>query len=128
MNARRHTTLRIAVTGRLVLGPRLDWQRWRPLVNAAAGRVLALDMSRVSQVDAAGLGLLVRLVLELRRRHGRLRLMCVGPRVRTLLRATGLTAAAGVVSEAAIARVTRRRDVIVDSGVRHLQQPAACRN
>ncbi len=127
-SVQRHTTLRMAVTGRLVLGPRIDWQRWRPLVNAAAGRVLALDMSRVSQVDAAGLGLLVRLTLEVRRRHGRLRLMCARPRVRTLLRAVGLTAALGMVSEAAVARATRRRDVIGDGGARHLQEPEACRN
>jgi anti-sigma B factor antagonist len=124
----RQTTMRMAVTGRLVLGPRLDWQRWRPLVHAAAGRVLALDMSGVSHLDAAGLGLLVTLAAEMRRRHGRLRLMCARPRVRTLLRVTGLTAAVGVVSEAAIARATRRRDVIVDSGARDLRQPAACWN
>ena len=128
MSARRPTTLRMAVTGRLVLGPRIEWQRWHPLVNAAAGRVLALDMSRVSHVDAAGLGLLVRLALELRRRHGRLRLMCAGPRVRTLLRTAGLTAALGVVSETAVARATRRRVVIGHGGARHLHEPEACWN
>jgi len=106
------TTLRVAVRGRLVLGPRLGWRNWSALVDAAAGRVLSLDLSGVSQIDAAGLGLLVGLAVELRQHQGRLRLMCVPPRLRTLVRTTGLGAALGLVSEAAVARAVRRRDVM----------------
>lgn len=128
MNESRQNTLRLAISGRLVLGPRTDWQRWRPLVNAAAGRVLALDLSGVSQVDAAGLGLLVTLAAETRRRHGRLRLMCAPPRVRTLVRTTGLAAALGLVSEEAVVRAIRRRDVIVGNGASGLPRSQACRH
>ena len=85
-------------------------------------------MSGVTQVDAAGLGLLVMLAVEVRRRHGRLRLMCATPRVRTLVRTRGLGAALGLVSERAVARAIRRRDVIGGGGRRHLQEPAACRS
>ena len=68
--------LRIRISGRLILDPCLASRHWRRIVSAAAGRVLALDVSGVTQVDAAGLGLLVMLAVEVRRRHGRLRLMC----------------------------------------------------
>ena len=112
MSSRRHATLRIVVTGRLILGPELGWPGWRPVVCGSAGRVLELDMSRVSQVDAAGLGLLVMLAVELRLQGGRLRLICVQPRVRTLVRTVGLGAALGLVSEGAVARATRRRGLI----------------
>ena len=112
MSSQRRATLRIVVTGRLILGPELGWPGWRPVITGSAGRVLELDMSRVSQVDAAGLGLLVMLAVELRIQGGRLRLMCVQPRVRTLVRTVGLGAALGLVSEGAVARVARRRGLI----------------
>ena len=125
----RYTTLlRIAISGRLILDPCISSRHWRRIVEAAAGRVLVLDMSGVTQVDAAGLGLLVRLAVEVRQRHGRLRLMCATTRVRTLVRTTGLGAALGMVSERAVARAIRRRDVIGDGEQRHLQEPAACRS
>ena len=123
----RHTTIRIAIGGRLVCGPRLGWPLWRPLIDAAAGRVLALDLRSVSQIDAAGLGLLVALAVELRQRNGRLRLMCVPSRLRTLVRTTGLGAVLGLVSEAVVARAVRRRDVIGPGAFRDLREPATCR-
>jgi anti-anti-sigma factor len=126
MNDARQNQLRVAVRGRLVLGPRIDWQRWRPMINAAAGRVLALDMSGVSQVDAAGIGLLVALAIEIRRRHGRLRLLCAPARIRTLVRTAGLGAVLGLVSEAAVARAARRRGLLLGDG-RGLHEAAACR-
>jgi anti-sigma B factor antagonist len=122
------TLLRIRITGRLILDPCLASRHWRRIVNAAAGRVLALDVSGVTQVDAAGLGLLVRLAVEVRRRHGRLRLLCASSRTRTLVRVTGLGAALGMVREAAVARAVRRHDVIGGGGYRHLQESAACRS
>ena len=122
------TLLRIRVTGRLILDPCLAARHWRRIVNAAAGRVLALDVSGVTQVDAAGLGLLVMLAVEVRRRNGRLRLVCATSRTRTLVRTTGLCAALGLVRDAAVARAIRRRDVIGGGGYRHLQESAACRS
>jgi anti-anti-sigma factor len=120
--------LRIKITGRLILNPCLASRHWRRILNAAAGRVLALDMSSVTQMDAAGLGLLVMLAVEVRRRHGRLRLMCATPRTRTLVRITGLCAALGLVREAALARAVRRPVVIGGGGYRYLQESAACRS
>ena len=122
------TLLRITITGRLILDPGLSVRYWRRIADAAAGRVLALDLSGVTQVDAAGLGTLVMLAVEVRRHQGRLRLMCATPRVRTLVRTTGLGAALGLVSERAIARAIRRRDVIGSGDQRHLPEPAACRS
>jgi anti-anti-sigma factor len=119
--------VRIPITGRLVLGPRTSWTDWRPLVDAAAGRVLTLEMSRVSQIDAAGLGLLVTLARAMRKRGGRLRLMCAGARQQALIRTVGLGAALGMISAAAVNRAVRRRDVIGGSGTGHLPEPAACR-
>jgi anti-anti-sigma factor len=109
---RNGTLLRIRIAGRLILDPCLASRHWRRILNAAAGRVLALDMSGVTQMDAAGLGLLVMLAVEVRRRHGRLRLMCATPRTRTLVRITGLCEALGLVRETAVARAVRRRDVL----------------
>jgi anti-anti-sigma factor len=119
--------VRIPITGRLVLGTRTSWTDWRPLADAAAGRILILDMSRVSQIDAAGLGLLVALAREVRRRGGRLRLMCAGARQQALIRTVGLGAALGMVSPAAVSRALRRRDVIEGSDTRRLPESAACR-
>lgn len=120
--------LRIRITGRLILDPCISARNWQRIVHAAAGRVLELDTSGVTQVDAAGLGLLVMLAVEVRRRHGRLRLMGATPRMRTLVRTLGLGAVLGLVSDQAVARAIRLRDVIGGGGRRHLQESAACRS
>lgn len=105
----RRPCLRLVVTGRLVLGPRTDWRGWRPVAEASAGRMLALDVRAVSQIDAAGLGLLVALSADVRRHGGRLRLLHANQYVSTLVRATGLSGALGLVSDAAETRARRRR-------------------
>jgi len=104
----RRPCLRLAVTGRLVLGPRTDWRGWRPVADAAGGRMLVLDLRSVSQIDAAGLGVLVALYNDVRRHGGRLRLLHASCYVSALVRAAGLSGVLGLVSDAAEARARRR--------------------
>jgi anti-anti-sigma factor len=71
------------------------------VADAAAGRTLVLDMRGVSQIDAAGLGLLVALSTEVRRRGGCLRLARASRRVGALVRVTGLSGVLGMATEPA---------------------------
>lgn len=88
--------VRVRVTDPIVLGPRTDWQAWEPVARAGTGRIVVLDLGGVSRVDAAGLGLLVRLATAVRGRGGYLRLDRVQPRVQRLVEATGLAEAVGL--------------------------------
>src|SRR5687768_10053169 len=62
--------VRLVATGRLVLGHGADWEAWSPRVAATPGRVVRVDLSAVTDIDAAGIGLLVRLAVQARC-HGR---------------------------------------------------------
>ena len=75
----------LAAEGRLVLGDGADWEAWSPQAAATAGRVIRVDLSAVTDIDAAGVGLLVRLAVHARC-HGReLAIVAASPRVRQVL-------------------------------------------
>ena len=82
----------LVAEGRLVLGDGADWQAWSPQAAATPGRVICVDLSAVTDIDAAGVGLLVRLAVQARC-HGReLVIVAASPRVRQLLElVSGLT-------------------------------------
>jgi anti-anti-sigma factor len=62
------------------------------LQEAGRDREVVLDVRRLSFIDAAGLGVLVALHHQARRRHTPLRLAGVSPAMRRLLSVTGLDA------------------------------------
>jgi anti-anti-sigma factor len=80
------------MAGRLVLGDGADWRTWWPLVASARGRRVGLDLSGVTAIDAAGLGLLARLAVQAWC-HGReLTIVAASARVRRMLQLVGLEA------------------------------------
>ena len=80
----------VVCRGRLIHGQSLT-QFQRSVREALhAGRGVVVDLSQVSYMDAAGLGMLARIVVEGRVTNGRLRMTPPSPRVRTLLRMTHL--------------------------------------
>jgi anti-anti-sigma factor len=82
----------VVMAGRLVLGDGADWRTWWPLVASVPGRRVGLDLSGVTAIDAAGLGLLARLAV-LAWCHGReLTIVAASARVRRVLQLVGLEA------------------------------------
>jgi len=85
----------LVAEGRLVLGDGADWEAWSPLAAATPGRVVRVDLSAVTDIDAAGVGLLVRLAVRARS-HGReLAVVAASPRVRLVLDLVQLDRVAG---------------------------------
>ena len=75
-------------SGRLVLGHATKAGTWRRAMALANRRVLTLDLCAVTQIDAAGLGALVRLHRRLRADGGFVRLIAANHRVRRVLALT----------------------------------------
>lgn len=88
----------VACTGRIVFGEETTTlcRTVRDLLTEQAQ--IALNLQGVDHVDSGGLGALVGLVLSARRTGGDVKLCNVVPRVRELLRITGLATAIDVCS------------------------------
>ena len=85
----------LVAEGRLVLGDGADWEAWSPQAAATPGRVICVDLSAVTDIDAAGVGLLVRLAVQARC-HGReLAIVAASPWVRQVLELVQLDRIAG---------------------------------
>jgi anti-anti-sigma factor len=98
--SRFHLTLRgdgpgltLVAVGRLVSGDGADWRAWSPATGAIRRRAVAVDLSGVSDIDAAGIGVLVRLAREARCRGRELTVIATSPCVRLVLDIVGLAAA-----------------------------------
>ncbi|HEX4811453.1 MAG TPA: STAS domain-containing protein [Nonomuraea sp.] len=92
--SRHDGTVTVTVSGELdiatteLLRGRLLWL----LQESGRAQAVVLDLRRLSFIDAAGLGVLVALHDQARRRRTPLRLTGVPPAMRRLLRVTGLDA------------------------------------
>jgi anti-anti-sigma factor len=78
----------IVAFGRLVLQHGARWSAWAPFIDQATRGPVYVDLGGVTQLDAAGIGLLVRVARHLRRQG---RDYCIGaapPRVRRMLALT----------------------------------------
>jgi ABC-type transporter Mla MlaB component len=80
----------LAVTGRLVLGYGARWLTWAPLVDSIVRGPIRLDLAGVTDLDAAGLGVLARLARRARFRGHPLAVVSASPRVRRMLVLTRL--------------------------------------
>ena len=83
----------LVAEGRLVLGHGADWEAWAPLAAAVPGRRVRIDLSGVTEIDAAGIGLLARLAAQARCRGGELAVVAASARVRRVLEVVQLDAA-----------------------------------
>ncbi len=83
-----HALLRCV--GPLTAGHGAERQVWIPLLEAPDPADLLLDLSAVTELDAAGIGMLATLRSALHRRGGSLRLIEASRRVKTLLSVTGV--------------------------------------
>jgi anti-anti-sigma factor len=86
----------LVAEGRLVLGDGADWEAWSPQAAATPGRIVRVDLSAVTDIDAAGVGLLVRLAVQARCHGRRLAVVAASPRVRRVLELVQLDRVAGV--------------------------------
>lgn len=82
----------VCATGRLIVGAGADHVTWP--VPAAAGELtdVVVNLRRVTALDAAGLGALLRLREAVAGRGARLTLAAAPPRVRRVLHLAGLEA------------------------------------
>lgn len=76
--------------GRLTAGNGAERPAWTALLDSPGRADLLLDLSGVTQIDAAGLGRLVELRQVFHRRGGSLRVIEAPGRIRAMLRVTGL--------------------------------------
>jgi anti-anti-sigma factor len=79
--------------GRLVFGQGADWEAWSPRAAAVPGRRVRIDLSAVTEIDAAGVGLLARLAVQARCRGRELAVVAASARVRRVLEVVRLDAA-----------------------------------
>jgi anti-anti-sigma factor len=80
---------RIVAGGRLVVGQGAEIALWLPYINAAAGRPIEIDLCGVTEIDARALGLLLELAY-CADGGSTFRFVRASPRVRRLMRLTGL--------------------------------------
>ena len=85
----------LKASGRLVLGHGARWSIWAPFLEGSARRV-SVDLCGITNIDAAGLGVLVRVAEETRRRHREFSINASSPALRRMLSVTGLTKPLGV--------------------------------
>ncbi len=77
-------------SGRLVLGRGAERHVWAAFLDGTERVDVLLDLTAVTDMDAAGVGVIAALCQSMRRRGGTVRLLGASPRVRTLLRVTGV--------------------------------------
>ncbi len=80
----------LQAAGRLVLGHGADRRFWAPILDGSERIDILLDLAGVTDLDAAGIGLIAELCRSMRRRGGTVRVFAASPRVETLLRLTGV--------------------------------------
>jgi anti-anti-sigma factor len=80
----------IVAFGRLVLGHGATWDTWTPFMEQATRGALHVDLSGITQLDAAGIGLLVRVARRIRRQGRDFCIVAAPPRVRRMLALTRL--------------------------------------
>src|SRR5262245_2448461 len=85
-------TIIVEVSGRLEAGEScLQLRELAKRLTSEGGRFFVLDLSGISYMDSAGLGLLLSIYATIRNQGGDLKLLNVGERVKELLRITSLT-------------------------------------
>ena len=89
LSTRRGGTVIVAL-GRLVLGHGAMWGAWTPFIERATRGPVYVDLSGITQLDAAGIGLLVRVALRIRRQGRDFCIVAAAPRVRRMLALTRL--------------------------------------
>ena len=77
-------------SGRLIVGRGAERQIWAVLFYGSDRVDVLLDLSAVTDMDAAGIGIIASLCQSIRRRGGTVRMLAASARVRTLLRVTGV--------------------------------------
>src|SRR6186997_1262375 len=81
----------VEATGPLEYGePCLQLRELTRRITSDGGRYFVLNMSGISRVDSAGLGLLLSIYASIRNQGGDLKLLNVTERVKDVLRVTGL--------------------------------------
>jgi anti-sigma B factor antagonist len=81
----------VEAAGRLEQGePCIELRELAKRLTSDGGRQFVLDMSDISNVDSAGLGLLLSIYATIRNQGGDLKLLNVGDRIKDLLRVTNL--------------------------------------
>jgi len=82
----------VEASGRIEFGPScLQLRELTRRLTTDGGRYFVLNMSGISYIDSAGLGLLLSIYATIRNQGGDLKLLNVGPRVRELLKITQLS-------------------------------------
>jgi anti-anti-sigma regulatory factor len=77
-------------SGRLIVGRGAERHHWAAFLDGTDQVDVLLDLSVVTDMDAAGIGIIASLCQSLRRRGGTVRMLAASARVRTLLRVTGV--------------------------------------
>ena len=77
-------------SGRLVLGRGAERHIWAAFLDGTERVDVLLDLAAVTDMDAAGIGVIAALCQSTRRRGGTVRLIAASSRVRTLFRVTGV--------------------------------------
>src|SRR5262245_40306975 len=77
-------------SGRLVLGRGAERHVWAAFLDGTDRVDVLLDLAAVTDMDAAGIGIIAALCQSMRRRGGTVRLSAASSRVRTLLSITGV--------------------------------------
>ena len=82
----------VEASGRIEFGPScLQLRELTKRVTPDGGRYFVLNMSGISHIDSAGLGLLLSIYATIRNQGGDLKLLNVGARVQELLKITQLS-------------------------------------
>ncbi len=102
---RANETAILACQGRLVLGRATA--TLESAMQSVRARILVLDLAGVEGIDAAGLGMLIRIKHHLESAGGQMRLLNPRPHVRELLSLTRLDTVLDVCVEAPLVRLRR---------------------